>query len=80
MHSFHIISWCFISFLCAGETISVQELMEILGGIARGLEYMHSRSFIHRDIKPSNVLLTSHKEVSPASVKMMTIAASAVTR
>ena len=50
------------------KEISASELMVIIGGIARGLEYMHRKRCIHRDIKPSNVLLTRDKEVSRTSV------------
>ncbi|GEM_PF-852759 len=35
----------------------------IILGIARGLEYTHSRNIIHRDIKPSNILLSHDGDV-----------------
>ncbi|MHB2153967.1 protein kinase domain-containing protein [Calditrichota bacterium GD2] len=38
--------------------ISANIAMLIALGIARGLEYTHTRNIIHRDIKPSNILLS----------------------
>ena len=38
--------------------------LEILLGIARGLEYLHSNGIVHRDIKPENVLLGDKWQVT----------------
>ena len=54
----------FVDLFPLGETISAQEVLAIIGGVAGGLEYMHRNRCIHRDIKPANVLLTTSKEVS----------------
>jgi len=35
----------------------------IILGIARGLEYTHTRNIIHRDIKPSNILISYQGDV-----------------
>jgi hypothetical protein len=45
------------SLLRSGEEIALQEKLEVLVQVCRGLEYAHERSIVHRDIKPSNIRL-----------------------
>ncbi|CAI5952406.1 unnamed protein product [Closterium sp. NIES-64] len=40
-----------------GELGLIVQRLDILTGMARGLEYLHGFSIVHRDIKPANVLL-----------------------
>ncbi len=37
--------------------LPVRQALEMVLGIAQGLEFLHSRRIVHRDIKPANVLL-----------------------
>lgn len=39
------------------ERLPFKKVIEIATGIARGLQFLHSRRIIHRDIKPANILL-----------------------
>ncbi|CAI7842476.1 unnamed protein product, partial [Closterium sp. NIES-53] len=39
------------------EPLSLRQRLDILIGVARGLEYLHSFGIVHRDIKPANILL-----------------------
>ncbi|CAI5965478.1 unnamed protein product [Closterium sp. NIES-65] len=43
----------------APSPLSLKQRLDILIGIARGYEYLHSFDIVHRDIKPANVLITS---------------------
>ncbi|CAI5996449.1 unnamed protein product [Closterium sp. NIES-65] len=41
----------------ASQPLSLQQQLDILIGVARGLEYLHSFKIVHRDIKPANILI-----------------------
>ncbi len=45
-----------------GRNFSPQELLEILGDIATGMEYLHQQGGVHQDIKPQNVYLNAHSD------------------
>lgn len=38
--------------------LSLEEVRDVLVGVARGLAAMHERGIVHRDLKPGNVFLT----------------------
>ncbi|GJP66114.1 hypothetical protein CLOP_g23031 [Closterium sp. NIES-67] len=42
--------------------LTLQQRMEVLVGVARGLEYLHQFDIVHRDIKPANVLLDANMQ------------------
>ena len=37
---------------------SIQELLNLLIQICRGLAYLHNKKIVHRDLKPDNVLVS----------------------
>jgi len=40
---------------------TVDQKIQILDGIASGMQYLHARDIIHRDLKPANVLLDASR-------------------
>lgn len=40
-----------------GKAPTPEKAAEMMNGILRGIEHLHSRSVIHRDLKPENILL-----------------------
>lgn len=50
--------------VCQGKVqLSVQQILQILIGIAEALHFAHKKGVVHRDVKPANVLLD--KEFRP---------------
>ena len=45
-----------------GQPMSNERIVEIVGNMARALDYAHSQGVVHRDIKPSNILMDKHGE------------------
>ena len=40
-----------------GERFSEGELRRVLGHVAKGLQYIHSKQLVHLDIKPGNIFI-----------------------
>lgn len=46
-----------------GQNLSSEQIAQIVGDIAKALDYAHKNGVIHRDIKPSNILIDDNGEV-----------------
>lgn len=45
-----------------GQSLPYDRIVQIVGNIARALDYAHRQGVVHRDIKPSNILIDKHGE------------------
>ncbi|CAI7852147.1 unnamed protein product, partial [Closterium sp. NIES-54] len=53
--------------------LTLQQRLDILIGVARALEYLHSFGIGHRDIKPANILLDAHMKAKLADFGLLKI-------
>jgi serine/threonine-protein kinase len=58
--------WDLEGLLRSGETLLLQEKLDIIIQVCRGLQFAHEHHIVHRDIKPSNIRL-----LDDGSVKIM---------
>ncbi|CAI5504726.1 unnamed protein product [Closterium sp. Naga37s-1] len=53
--------------------LTLQQRMDVLVGVARGLEYLHQFDIVHRDIKPANVLLDARMQAKVSDFGLVRI-------
>ena len=46
------------SVLAARKRLELSECIQVLSGIASGLDYVHKQSVVHRNVKPANIIIT----------------------
>ncbi|CAI5513432.1 unnamed protein product, partial [Closterium sp. Naga37s-1] len=50
----------------AARPLSLMQRLDVMIGVAEGLQYLHSFGIVHRDIKPANILLDSNMQAMVA--------------
>ncbi len=49
--------------LYAEKRPGLEEVVNVVGQVAEGLDYAHSKGVVHRDVKPANILITQDRQV-----------------
>ncbi|CAI7849267.1 unnamed protein product, partial [Closterium sp. NIES-53] len=51
----------------ASQPLSLRQRLDVLIGVAKGLQYLHDFGTVHRDIKPANILLDARMQAGSCS-------------
>ncbi|CAI7802128.1 unnamed protein product [Closterium sp. NIES-53] len=55
--------------------LSLRQRLDVLIGVAKGLQYLHDFGIVHRDIKPANILLDEKMQARIADFGLMKLSA-----
>ncbi|CAI7830808.1 unnamed protein product, partial [Closterium sp. NIES-54] len=50
----------------AAQPLSLLQRLDVMIGVAEGLQYLHSFGIVHRDIKPANILIDRNMQAKVA--------------
>ncbi|MCE5194672.1 MAG: serine/threonine-protein kinase [Nitrospiraceae bacterium] len=68
------------SFASKNNRLPVKEILKIVGSVAEGLDYAHSKGIVHRDIKPANIMLLKTGDVKITDFGIARVIASSKTQ
>lgn len=50
------------------QGLKEQEVLNIITGLLRGIDYLASKDIVHRDLKPNNIILRKNTDIQPEDV------------
>ena len=59
VHELPLAKCTLLSMILSNEISSFDDIVSIMFGVAKGLQYMHQNNIVHGDVKPSNILIMS---------------------
>ncbi len=67
-------------YLKPDSRLSCADILRIIGAVAEGLDFAHTKGIVHRDIKPANIMRLKNGEIKIADFGIARITASSATQ